>query len=182
MLACRRCDHQIIDQEARYCPKCGKPLPAPPKRRDSGQPISGLLLLLAALICLSPLLNLFMLSSGDEGGWVALLGSILQITTPGASVLSLYAKISTAVLMFLSLLVAVLFLYRKTKAPLACLGLFTLYAIDNLVVALWMHQVPFAHFEMVSLVTAKFLFWGLVAYCWWGYISVSPRVRATFVN
>jgi len=180
MLACHKCDHQIIDPDAHYCPQCGKALPAPEKKRKPGPRISPLLLVPAAIISLCPLLNLLMLSNGQQGGYTAFLNSLFNLDH-GASILEIYAKISTSVLLVLSFLVAVLFVFRKSKAPLACLGLFTLYAIDNLVVALWMHQVPIARFEIVSMMTAKFLFWGLAAYVWWGYISVSERVRATFV-
>jgi hypothetical protein len=183
MLTCQKCGRTEIDPSARYCAGCGKPLAMPEPKPESGpRPrIRGLLLVPAIALCICPLINLLLLMSGHEGGCGALIYNFL-IETPSTLVMDAYAKISTMVLLVLTVLAAVLFFTRNSKAPLACLTLFALYAVDNLVLAFWMKNVSFAEYETVSMVTAKFLFWGVMAYFWWGYISVSARVRETFVN
>lgn len=183
MLTCYSCGCQAAGPNARYCAQCGTQLAAatPAPKSERGPRIRGLLILPAIAICLCPLLNLLLLMSGYEGGCTAFLHNLLR-DAPSTEILDAYAKISTTVLLILSLLVAGLFMARKTRAPLACLALLALYAVDNLVLALWMQNTSVAHYEIVSIVTAKFLFWGVLAYFWWGYISVSQRVRATFVN
>ncbi len=182
MPTCRKCGSQTIDPLARYCALCGTALIAPAAaKRVRAQGIRGMLIIPAIAVCLCPLINMLLLWGGYEGCNTLFLHTFLQDAYASLS-LDVYAKISSAVLLILSVLVAALFFGRKTKAPLACLVLFTLYAADNLVLALWLQEVPFARYEIVSIVTAKFLFWGVLAYFWWGYISVSERVRATFVN
>lgn len=182
MPACLKCASPTIDPLARYCAQCGQALLAPrPAKARHSQGIRGVLILPAIGICLCPLINLFLILSGYEGGCTEFLSDLLH-SPPSTIILSTYAKISSTVLLVLSVVAAALFFGRKTKAPLACLILFSLYAIDNLVLAVWLQNAPFARYELASLVTAKFLLWGALAYFWWGYISVSPRVRATFVN
>jgi hypothetical protein len=182
MLTCHKCGHPASESNARYCARCGELLPAPTLKfePETGPRIRGILILAAIAICLCPLLNLLLFVGGHEGGCAAFFQNLLK-GAPAAFSLGAYAKTSTLVLLVLSVLVAVLFVARKTKAPLACLLLFALYAIDNLVLALWMQNTSYAQYEIVSMVTAKFLFWGVLAYFWWGYISVSERVRAIFV-
>lgn len=182
MPACSKCASPSIDPLARYCAQCGQALLAPrPAKPRRAQGIRGVLILPAIGICLCPLINLLLILNGYEGGCTEFLSDLLH-SPPSTIILSLYAKISSAVLLVLSVVVAVLFFGRKAKAPLACLALFSLYAMDNLVLAMWLQNTPFARYELASLVTAKFLLWGALAYFWWGYISVSQRVRATFVN
>lgn len=183
MLTCHKCGRTETDQNARYCARCGKALSSPESApaHEPGQRISGVLILPAVAIILCPLINLLLLLGGQEGSCPAFLQNLLN-SGPATIILDTYAKISTAVLLVLSVLVAAMFFGRKTKAPLACLALFALYAADNLIMALWMNKLPFARYEIASIVTAKFLFWGVLAYFWWGYISVSQKVRATFVN
>lgn len=181
MPTCQNCGNQILENDAKYCAQCGFALPSPLAKKKPMRGIRGLLILPALAICLSPLMNLFMFWSSGHSGGSALVHGLLQTAAASFSV-ELYAQVSSVVLLILSAMVAGLFFARRSQAPLACLILFALYAVDNLVLAFWLHQIPFARYEVASMVTAKFMFWGALAYFWWGYISVSKRVRATFVN
>ena len=181
MLTCQKCGRTETDPTARYCAQCGKPLAAPKPEPGPRPRIRGLLIVPAIALCICPFVNLLLLMSGHEGGCTAIIYNFL-IETPATLNLDAYAKVSTMVLLVLSVLAAVLFFARNTKAPVVCLSLFLLYAADNLILAFWMKNISFADYEIVSMVTAKFLFWGVLAYFWWGYISVSARVRETFVN
>jgi hypothetical protein len=181
MLTCQKCGHQTAETNARFCAQCGLALARPKKKPEPGQRISAPLILITIGICLCPVLNALFIWSGFEGGCTAFLQSLLP-NTASVVVLDIYGKVSTAMLLIMAVTVAYLFISRKSQAPVACLLLFTFFAVDNLIQAMWLYQDRHAYYGIVSIATAKFLFWGVLAYFWWGYISVSERVRAIFVN